>query len=101
MSMRKKRDNNRDRVVCVETQLRCHSRWFNAAKCERDYPEPFAFLPRRHSSSSTAPASAFRDGGGSALSNPRMSFYRPLTDNLIFAAQVDFDARHRGLCSYI
>ncbi|KAG8684346.1 hypothetical protein FRC09_015445 [Ceratobasidium sp. 395] len=83
MLMQKERDDGRGHVVYVDNQLR-HSKRFDAAGLERDYPELFIPLPRRRSSSSTSLASSFGAGGG-ALSNLRMSSLSSAassTDNL-------------------
>ncbi|KAG8792197.1 hypothetical protein FRC12_006834 [Ceratobasidium sp. 428] len=77
--MRKERDNNRDRIVCVEIQLRRSKSFDTAKQLSAAIPNrsPFTLLPHRLPSLYTLLASSSRDGGGSALPNPRMSFNPP------------------------
>ncbi|CAE6489377.1 unnamed protein product [Rhizoctonia solani] len=80
--MKKEREDGRGLVVYVDSQLR-HSKRFDAAGLERDYPELFEPLPppRRRSSSSTSVASSHQ----SNLSSLRMTAVasrNSSTDNL-------------------
>ncbi|QRV82617.1 ATP-NAD kinase [Ceratobasidium sp. AG-Ba] len=81
MLMKKERDDGRGLVVYVDAQLR-HSKRFDAAGLERDYPELFVPLPRRRSSSSTSVASTAGGGLSQSLRMSSISSAASSTDQL-------------------